>query len=605
VGKDAVVQMRSVPKQKASAACYSPGFFHLLVCVCAAILGAASALSQEVRVVGAVRTSGNEAIATSTIREWMETKPGRPFVRSDIERIAAGYALEGFLSARVDSVAFLPLPDSSAVDLLMIIREGKKSVVGSLQLEGVRSFRNEDLESTLRTRVGEKFAPALLERDIASLLDRYEKSGYPFARVELGELQFSEKETTIAVSLVLKVEEGGLARIRDLRVEGNTTTKTGVIAREARVTEGEIFRGDQLANVKRRLERMQLFSSVSMPELFVNGDGSVGVSVKVAEGNPNRFDGVVGYAPAGGSSGGGTLTGLLDVQFRNILGTGRRLSAHWYRETESSQEIELHYREPWVASLPINAEAGLEQRKQDSTYVRNTFSFSAELMATDEFNLGVTIASERVLPTEGFGRSVSAESRTTSVGVSVLYDSRNDPITPTSGLRYRTEYQTGIKQIENSLVQVSSRRSATQRLAFDIEYFSSPIKNQVLAASLCARDFRSDAVEQSDMFRLGGSNTLRGYREGQFLGSRVAWSSLEYRLLTGQRSFAFGFFDIGYVLTPQRPEAGFVKQELSRIGYGVGIRLDTPLGLLGMSLAFGEGDTFSTAKLHLRLINEF
>ena len=132
-----------------------------------------------------------------------------------------------------------------------------------------------------------------------------------------------------------------------------------------------------------------------------------------------------------------------------------------------------------------------------------------------------------------------------------------------------------------------------------------PLPKQVLSATLSARDFRSGSVEQSDLFRLGGSNTLRGYREGQFLGSRVAWSNLEYRLLTGQRSYAFGFFDFGYILLPDRPSAGLVKQETNKAGYGAGIRLDTPLGLIGISLAFGEGDTFSTAKLHLRLMNEF
>jgi hypothetical protein len=59
------------------------------------------------------------------------------------------------------------------------------------------------------------------------------------------------------------------------------------------------------------------------------------------------------------------------------------------------------------------------------------------------------------------------------------------------------------------------------------------------------------------------------------------------------------------VLTPDRPEVGLVKEEMNRIGYGAGLRIDTPLGLIGVSLAFGKGDTFGTAKLHIRLANEF
>jgi outer membrane protein insertion porin family len=605
VGKDAISTMRRVPTRKASAACGSPGFFYLVICGAAALIALSAAAAQESRPVGLITITGNESIATSTVLAWMETKQGTPFVQSDPERIISRYASEGFLFARIDSVRFLPMADGSTVGLVLSIREGKRAVVSSMQMDGLKALKEREVEESLSTRRGEKFVPAVLEQDIGTLLQLYEKSGYPFARVEIRDIRFNEMKDSVGAAITLGIDEGVQARIQNLRVEGNTTTKTSVITREARLTEGEVFRGDQPRRVQQRLERMQLFSSVSTPALYLNPDGSVGLSVKVTEGNPNRFDGIVGYVPSGGSGSGGYITGLVDVQFRNILGTGRKLSARWYRETETSQEIELRYREPWVASLPLNAEAGFVQRKQDSTYIRNSFSLFAELMATDELNLGAVFSNERVLPTEGYGVRVANESRTTSIGLSVSYDSRNDPVTPTSGLRYRTEYRTGIKEIQTLAVQSSSDRSSTQRLSFDFEYFFSPIQKQVLFASLSFRDFRSGGVELSDMYRLGGSNTLRGYREGQFLGSRIAWSNLEYRVLTDRRSYAFGLVDIGYVLVPDRPQAGLVKQEIYRVGYGAGIRLDTPLGLIGVSLAFGEGDTFSTAKLHIRLINEF
>ncbi|MCX6133949.1 MAG: BamA/TamA family outer membrane protein [Ignavibacteriales bacterium] len=560
--------------------------------------------AQSERRVSAIVVTGNSRVSSATIRSWMETKEGGSFLPSDSARIAAGFSSEGFLFAAVDSVRLIPMADSSTVTAVISVHEGKRAFVASVKMEGLKSLEQVDAERLIETQIGTKFVPAILERDVSRLLDSYEQSGFPFAKIEIRDIRFEELKDSVATFLTLAIAEGALAKIRDLRIEGNTTTKTSVITREARLVEGEVLRGGHPMLVKQRLEHMQLFSSVSMPELFVNQDGTVGLLVKVTEGNPNRFDGVVGYVPSGSTGTGGYLTGLVDVQFRNILGTARKLTARWYRETESSQEIELRYREPWIASLPLNGEAGFAQRKQDSTFIRNEYRFSGELMATDELNLGVVFSSERVLPTEGFGVLVASKSHTTSVGVSVSYDSRNDPVTPSSGLRYRTEYQTGVKETQNSLSS-SSDHASTQKLAFDLEYDISPVQNQVLSVSLSARNFSSGAVEQSDLFRLGGSNTLRGYREGQFLGSRVAWSNAEYRLLTGPRSYAFGFIDIGYILMPDRAQAGLVQQETNKIGYGAGIRLDTPLGLMGVSLAFGEGDTFSTAKLHIRLINEF
>jgi hypothetical protein len=67
----------------------------------------------------------------------------------------------------------------------------------------------------------------------------------------------------------------------------------------------------------------------------------------------------------------------------------------------------------------------------------------------------------------------------------------------------------------------------------------------------------------------------------------------------------FGFGDIGYVALPSAPSAGWTASDQTKAGFGVGLRIDSEIGLIGVSLGFGQGDTFSTAKLHLRLVNEF
>jgi outer membrane protein insertion porin family len=597
--------MQSVWRRKASAGHRTPGFFRFVFFAFAAIvLFMHSVSSQDGRTIRRLTISGNASVPSGVIAKWLNSQTGGPFYRSDVQTIASRYAGEGFPVARVDSVTFQPAADTTEEDVLFWISEGKPARISSLRLDGLKAMGEAAARSVVHTTVGQKFVPALLERDIGELLTAYEKSGYPFARVSLGEISFEEERDSLGANVVLVIEEGSLASINHFRVDGNTTTKTNVIVRESRIADGEIFRGDQPEKVKQRLQKLQLFSSVSLPELYIHEDGSIGLAVKVTEGNPNRFDGVVGYVPASGSSD-GYVTGLADVQFRNILGTGRKFAARWFRETQSSQEINLQYREPWVASLPVNVELGFFQRKQDSTYIRSAFRFAADLMATDQLSLGLVFSSEQVTPSEGLGRRMVSESRAVDIGLVVSYDSRDDPVTPRSGFKYLTEYATGFKEINGSSFQGQNNRSATQKLSFDFEFVVSPFESQVIAIDLYARDFRSSAVELSDLFRLGGANSLRGYREGQFLGSRIAWSNLEYRFLAGQRSFLFGFLDAGYVLTPDRLDAGLVREEIKRVGYGAGLRVDTPLGLIGVSLAFGKGDTFGTSKFHIRLASEF
>ena len=595
-------------KRKAGVAICPPGFFCFLLLSLAICGSTGLTFSQQKAIsVRSVSMAGTKSLKRAHLEEVMQTTEGRLFARQaladDLERIVRRYAAEGYPFARIDSVHLNPSPTGDAVDVLIVINEGKPAVVKSLKFEGARGVPVTELVGNMILREGDLLLPPQLESDIKRMLELYERSGYPFAAISVGEIEFEEGEREMYASVRLDIQEGKVARLTELRVEGNETTKTFVILREARLKEGELFRGDQPERIRRRLERLQLFSSVSNPELFVKEDGSVGLLVRVAEGNANRFDGILGYVPSIRNGEDGYLTGLLDVQFRNILGTGRQLATRWHRESQSSQEIELKYREPWLASYPLNVDGTLFQRKQDSMYVHRRYHLHADLMLTEELSIGILISQATVIPSEGT-RFVS-ESQSTSVGVSVSYDTRDDAVTPSDGMRYKTEYYTGTKKVDTPGDASTSEKNSTQRLSFDLEYFISPISRQVLAASIFVRDYRTADIEISDLFRLGGANTLRGYREAQFLGSRIAWSNLEYRVIVAPRSYAYAFVDAGYVLTPDRPSIGLSTNESAKIGYGVGVRLDSPLGLIGVSLAMGEGDSFSTAKLHFRLINEF
>lgn len=590
---------------KASARVFPPGFFVVAWGVISAVgVPLTSAGAQEAKPVRSVTVRGAGALDPGTVESWLETRPGEAFRSTDLARIKAGFTERGYPFGKVDSVLTAASSDSLSVDVVLFVSPGKPAVVGSLEVRGTKAVEQHSLQAVIQSVPGSPFTPGKLEKDIDALLQVYEGRGYAFATIAVHEITFDDAHDLVHVAIVLDLREGELARVRDIQVEGNTTTRADVISKAARLRPGEEYRGGEKSKLKRRIEKLELFTSVSEPEVRTNADGTVTVSVRVVEGSPNRFDGVVGYVP-GGAGSSGYVTGLLDVQFRNIFGTARKLGARWHRETQSSQDIGLRYREPWVAGLPADAELTFGQRKQDSTYVRTEYGAAVEARATDELQVGASFSSERVIPTEGFGKHVVSESRTTSIGFTLSYDSRDNVSTPTDGLVYRTEYHTGVKTSQGLPRSQEKARNATQRILFDLGYFVNPYKGQVIAARVVARDIRTSSLEFSDLFRLGGSTTLRGYREGQFLGSRVAWGNLEYRVLTGGRSFIFAFVDLGYVLVPDRPEAGLVREEIRKMGYGAGLRLDTPLGLIGLSLAFGQGDSFGNAKLHIQLVNEF
>jgi len=562
-----------------------------------------------------IQTQGNSVFTTREILEWISSEQNLPYskqiIANDLKLVADNYRRRGYLAINVEPLLNQSLADSAYVDIVFSIHEGRQTVVGSITPQGNQQLSSHEILNQFDLKSGDPLDESILEKDIDGMLARYERIGYPFTLCRVENLAMQQGDEADTLTIALNIEEGQQLTIDEIRVEGNKETNPSVIVRETRIDSGEVFNPTKVDAIKPRLKRLNIFSDVSDPELYVRNNKS-GLLIKVQEGSTNTFDGVIGYIPGSGVDQSGYVTGLVSVSMRNLFGTGRKLSFKWAREDRSSQELGVRYLEPWVFNLPANIGGGFSQRQQDSSYVRRVLDLKAELMVSEELSVAGLFNSESVIPSasdSAFSRVF--QSSIVSVGAEILYDARDDAYSPTSGARYRTDYQYGTKRtskIPSNLLDQVPGKSTVQKFTLDLDFYLSTFTRQVVAVGLHGRELQSGRPEEGEMFRLGGSRSLRGFRESQFIGSRLAWSNTEYRFLLARRSFFYGFIDAGYYFRPA-DEARTIpirKSEAFNYGYGIGIQLETGLGVLGVSFALSsDTPSFSSGKIHFGLINEF
>lgn len=565
---------------------------------------------------GTVDITGNSFHSTRRLTDHLGLSPGQPvspaLVREIPERTAALYRADGFFLASVDSVVNRYTDDSSFVALHLYLTEGVRSLVARFTIAGLTEEEERTLHPRLASGEGEPFLPGVLEEDIGTVTDFLSERGFPFNKVRTDSVRTVDSAGA-SVSVALVVDRGPYTVIEELRVGGNTATRRAVIERAAGIETGTPFSDRAMERLRRRLQRTELFSAVSEPELYLlappdSGRARAGAEVTVTEGNVNTFDGILGYVPEAPSGSGGYLTGDIAVAFRNLFGTGRRTSVRWKRETAETQEWEIAYTEPWIAGLPFDVGVSLAQRKQDSSYVRSRWALSLGYPVTDEITLHARISSEAVFPPGDTARFTVFESGTTLFAAGLAFDSRNDRRNPSGGGAYSTTIETGEKRIDGPaafLTPGMERRSTVRRLTLDAETYVPLLPRHVLLASLHGRQVTSSRIERSDLYPFGGTTTVRGYRENQFFGADVVWGTLEYRFLTGRASSLVAFVDGGYFRRPADAADGSPGQERSLAGYGLGARIETGLGLMTVSYALGEGDSFGTGKVHVGLENGF
>lgn len=553
---------------------------------------------QSLPTVRSIVISGNHFFSERQVLTSLPLKTEAPFVPSllqqSLQTLQNLYNENGFYFAHVAVGSCRYNDDSTLVDVAITIEEGEQVEIGAIEIQGNSVFPADAILGYFDTRVGTFLQKQLLEQDFDHLLTRYERIGYPFASVRIENVETYQTETAKKLKVVVTINEGEKVQINEIRVRGNKETKESVIMRETGIRLGEVYNQERVEKISRRLRRMNIFSNVDEPEVFVGEQGG-GLMITVVEGNTNLFDGVVGYAPGTATGESGYFTGLVNVSMRNLFGTARKLFVRWQKDERNSQEMGLKYVEPWLFNVPLDLTSDFQQRQQDTLYVRRLFSGKLDVRLTESFSVGGIITTENVIPSS---TSLLVSSRTLTTGVELLYDSRDDIVSPRDGILYRNDYHVGKKTYGNTTTTV-------QKIHLDTEWYSEIFNRQVAAVGIHGRQLTSGNIEVSDLYRFGGATTMRGYREYQFLGSKIAWTNAEYRFLLARRSYLYGFFDTGYFFLPGDDVQGSASLEQFKYGYGVGVRVETGVGNIGVSIALGEGDSFNQAKVHFGLINEF
>ena len=559
--------------------------------------------------------NGNFNFDDSEYLNWSQLRINQPIYNGILDsvksKIARNILLQGYYFFNFTKVDLLVSNDSTKFDIILEIDEGYPVVINNIYLDGIDTTSGMNIIKQFEYLKGQVFNKQEIELNIEQLLTGFENSGYPFAKIQITSVnvyQDSVNKENFA-DLYLNIISGEVNKIDRIEIQGNTSTKDYVIIRELRIGSGEPYMQNKIEEFPKRLNRLRFFEPISIPQFYINSKKEGVLLIEVKEKNTNNFDGIIGYIPPGKDESSGYVTGLVNISLRNLFGTGRAASIKWNKYNRNSQELDLRYLEPWLFSFPLNVNLGLYQRIQDTTYVQRKIEGSLDYLATEDISAGVMFASETVVPTVRANPVFTVyNSSYVTTGANLKIDTRDDPYAPTEGILFINSYSFSIKTI-NGPVEYFTPSLITsvdlQRFASSFYIFYELFTRQIVALGLNAKELRGSSFENSDLYRLGGTNSLRGYREDQFLGSRIFWSNLEYRALLTRRSYGFVFFDTGYYLRPEEPDRNIPKSEEFLYGFGLGLNLETGLGVLRVSYALGEGDTFSDGKIHFGVLNEF
>ncbi len=490
-------------------------------------------------------------------------------------RITDQLAAEGYVSAGVEARTVLR---GDSVTVRFLVQTGRPARIGGWRVSEDSGIPVERLLRSLPGR-GVRFSRAVVDRAAASILSTYENSGYPFVAVT--PLALAQESGYVYPGL--QVTAGPQVEVAFFEFAGQAGTKSGLLKRVAGFSRGS-YSSTTTAIWRQRLEQSGLVvvdseAIVKTPET-VPGRGQVppdayGVRFWVTGRRVNSASGVAGYSPADRK-----LTGLARISFHNLFDTGRRLEAGW-QSAYTRTSYRLSYTEPWVLGTSIDVTASARQQTVDTTSAQTNLA----LMTSAPAATWTTVSLET-----GYDRFTDVLSRTTAnvvwAGTGVVLDSRDFPPNPRSGVRMSAFTRVGSRATD------STGSGAIAHAELGLTGFLPWGRSLAWSNSVGLRAvYSAMALTESELYRLGGPGTVRGYREDEFTSTRVGWFSTELRYSLDRTSSVFPFLD-----------AGVYQDSLGwqvRPGYGAGTRVATQVGVLGLDYGIAFRDSPLRGKVHL------
>ena len=507
-------------------------------------------------------------------------------LRSNANTIRSLYKQQGYALVEVKFI-IEPNPISNSLEITYQIDEGKQRTIQSIKINGLPS------DLSIPNQIDQELSIPQVNRKITSIISALEDTGY--FKAIMSTSMSSDKS-----KLEVNFTPGERTKITNVVVWGSSKIEDAVIDQKILIEPGSYWNKNLINQSKIALLKTGLFSRVDISvedisplekEIRIKLNEKALRTLKIGTGLNSEYG----------------LRLFADASDKALFGDGRSLNLRvdtYYDDTKadiSKGVANLRYSHPDFLSSGFDFSQDLRFQRLDSS----TLPFDYDRWATSSTfyrtfensiytTLGYTFLQDDLssVPDDAILSPLdSGVVNTSYLSLAVFWDNRDDSFNPNTGYALSLENLLASEALgsESNYYQLEGNFSFLFPLpAFDKRFI---VANSSRAGSAWTFD-DTEVVPISQRFFTGGRASVRGFREnslgprgedGTLLGGDFLFTNnLELRYLVTDSVETHVFFDAGSVFLQ---DIGISSENL-RYSSGIGLRLRSPIGPVGMDLGF-------------------
>ncbi|RXG27896.1 hypothetical protein SAMN02745246_02995 [Leeuwenhoekiella marinoflava DSM 3653] len=433
--------------------------------------------------------------------------------------------------------------------------------------------------------------PKEISQTLAKLSENEAETGQPLTTFKIINISTSTK-TTFAELQVKRKENRDFTNIN---IKGYTKFPRSFVKHYAKLKTPVLFQKNKILDKTKTLEELDFANFTKTPELQFKKD-STSLYLYIEKKNANIFEGFLGFGSNTDESK-LRLDGYLNLDLVNNFNYGEQINLTYKSNGDNQQALDLNTSLPYLCKSPISISAGLNIFRQDSTFSNTAQFLETSLNITANTSISTSLKLEQSTTPQNQTDNTAEAYKKQIYSATFNYSKTKNSTLKNQPTFLRFTAGSGFRKTETQKTTNQFIANLNAAYTFDIsQKHSFYIKSET--ALLESKNYLNN-----ELFRFGGMNNIRGFKENSLIANLYATLQTEYRYSPSPKIYINTILDAAYY------ENNLNNQEDILYSFGLGTSLLTNAGILKLNLVNGIQNNqrfkLPNSILHLTLIAKF
>lgn len=422
-----------------------------------------------------------------------------------------------------------------------------------------------------------------IEYFLKETLNKLELKGYAFTKLKLKNI--TKKKDILFSELQFETENQRKINKIVLKQTNNNNhdfLPKGYLTQINHKYKDQIYNQKIVRLINNDFENLGFATQIKYPEVLFTKD-STKIYIYVNKKKSNNFDGFIGFN--NNSENKITFNGYLDLNLENLLLSGEQFALYWKSDEKKQKTFKSSLEIPYILNTPIGIRGQIEIFKQDSIYQNTKTAVDIGYYLKYKTRLYIGYQSTSSNDIQNTNNNSITDYKNSFLTTNIEF-SQNDYTNILFPKKTIFKLKVGTGKRETNSKEENGPKNKQFFINLNTQHIFSLNKKNFINIQNESYYLKSSSYTINELYRYGGINSIRGFKENSLQANIMTTLSTEYRYLITPQLYIHSILDYSISKDPFNFDNNNKTTKI--LGTGAGIGAVTKGGLLKLSIANGS-----------------